>query len=171
MALLDSIQAQALSSAYPHANGCYIYDFLLKNLDETASLCEHIARLYPQPSYAALGISELLINAIEHGNLGIGYHRKTTLLHDGSWLQEIRRRQLLPENRHKTVRVHFVRYSRLIALTISNDGDGFDWQKYTALTTRNSSRANGRGIALARASFDHMEYLGNGNTVMCVASL
>ena len=47
------------------------------------------------------GLLELFVNAIEHGNLGIGYEEKTRLLGEGILSEEIERRLELPENADK----------------------------------------------------------------------
>ncbi len=49
-----------------------------------------------------MGLSELLVNAIEHGNLEIGYDEKSRLLQSEGWQGEIDRRLALPEYTDQT---------------------------------------------------------------------
>jgi hypothetical protein len=52
-------------------------------------------------------------------------------------------------------------------MTIQDEGDGFDWQKYLDFDPERAFDPHGRGIAMARMmSFDALEYQGKGNTVV-----
>lgn len=106
----------------------------------------------------------MLINAIEHGNLGIGYSTKTSLMKTGIWEQEVLRRQNLPQNQRKKAEVFFRRKADRIELTISDQGEGFDWEKYLEISPSRARDMHGRGIALAKMlSFDDISYEGPGN--------
>lgn len=51
--------------------------------------------------------------------------------------------------------------------SIRDQGDGFDWSNHLDFSPERAFDTHGRGIALARKlSFDSLEYLGNGNTVL-----
>jgi hypothetical protein len=58
------------------------------------------ARRCPQPDRVALGLRELMINTVEHGNLGIDYAGKSQLLLDGDLAAELERRQQFGECRN-----------------------------------------------------------------------
>lgn len=114
----------------------------------------------------ALGLHELLSNAIEHGNLGVCYEEKCHLLTEGLWTEEIRRLESLPENQAKQVKVHFERDAQDLSFTITDQGEGFDWNPYLEFDPERLFDPNGRGIATARImGFDCLEYLGKGNIV------
>lgn len=118
------------------------------------------------------GISELLINAVEHGNLGIQYAEKTALLHAGRWLSEVELRQASPDYNHKQVSVHMQRHADHMILQIDDEGDGFDWKKYMEFNAERASDPHGRGIAMANMlSFDKLAYQGKGNSVICTVNL
>jgi hypothetical protein len=57
--------------------------------------------LLPEPRSAVYGLNELLINAVEHGNLGITYDEKIKLVVEGRLESEIERRLALPQNQAK----------------------------------------------------------------------
>lgn len=144
-------------------------EFSFRTLAEAETLAAFIADRLPQPESAVLGISELLINAVEHGNLGIGYAEKGQLKREGRWLEEIERRLALPENRNKRVRVWVVRNTATTNIRVADDGCGFDWQKYLDFDPERACDPNGRGITLARlASFASLSYEGAGNVVVAV---
>lgn len=145
-------------------------EFAIQTLGEAGQLAAFIARTCPDPEAAVLGISELLVNGIEHGNLGLGYADKTRLKLNDEWHSEIARLSALPENAGKRVRLAFARTAEAISLRISDDGQGFNWQDYLEFSPDRACDPNGRGIALARLmSFSQLRYEGCGNTV--VASL
>lgn len=140
--------------------------FNLHTIDEARSLAAFLANACPEPEKVVTGLSELLLNAVEHGNLGITYEEKSALNREGRWLEEIERRLGLPEYRDKLVDVNFSNDGQLIRIRISDQGSGFDWEKYLEIDPARVYDSHGRGIAMARMlSFDNMEYLGAGNEV------
>jgi DNA-binding response OmpR family regulator len=137
--------------------------------EETAT---QLASLFPQPARALGGIAALLLNAVEHGLLGIGYQRKGELLATETWLTEIESRESLPENRAKTVKVAIERQPDRTRLTIADPGPGFDWRAYLDFSHERATARHGRGIAQARASgFDKLAYNPAGNIVQAEAGI
>jgi CheY-like chemotaxis protein/anti-sigma regulatory factor (Ser/Thr protein kinase) len=140
--------------------------FSFRTLAEARALAAVLAAGFPDPAAAALGLVELLVNAVEHGNLGITLHEKAALLKAGAWEQEIERRLASPENRGKRVEVRFAREAQQVEVRIRDCGAGFDWRAFQELDPVCAFEPNGRGIALARQlSFPDLEYLGTGNEV------
>ncbi len=143
--------------------------FEIRTLTEAAELSTLLAYAFPEPETQVVGLSELLINAVEHGNLGITYEEKSRLNSDGSWQQEVNRRLALEENRRKRVRVEFERVDGEISVRILDEGTGFDWTRYLEIDPRRAFDTHGRGIAMAnKFSFSRMEYCGCGNEVIAV---
>jgi anti-sigma regulatory factor (Ser/Thr protein kinase) len=146
--------------------------FEIHTLDDAEYLSTFVSQFFPDPARVVLGVSELLTNAIEHGNLGITYEEKSALNREGKWLSEIERRLAMPENQEKKALVSYVRSKENIVLTIKDEGNGFDWEKYLYITPDRATDSHGRGIAISRMlSFDSMEYTGNGNEVVCTILL
>lgn len=147
-------------------------EFSIQTLDEASRLAAFIAGTCPNPEVAVLGISELLVNGIEHGNLGLGYADKTRLKLNDEWHGEVARLAALPENAGKRVRLSFSRNGDGIQLRIGDDGRGFDWHDYLELCPERACDPNGRGIALARMmSFSQLRYEGCGNTVVATLAV
>ncbi len=153
--------------------GClYRGEFRLRTLEETYDLAVLLAQACPNPEKVAFGFNELLVNGLEHGNLGITYQEKTRLQEANIWEDEIVRRQNLPEHAGKFVEVVFERCPEKILVTITDQGPGFDWSEYEEIKANRILASHGRGIAMAKAlSFDYLEYLGAGNQVVCVINL
>ena len=141
-------------------------------MEEAREIGVFLSGLCPVPDMAVIGLVELLVNAIEHGNLGISYADKTRLRHEGAWDHEVRRRLLLPENKHKRAEVAVVRSSDELSFTIRDHGPGFDWRKYMEFDPERAFDPNGRGIAMARQlSFSRLVYEGRGNMVVAAVKL
>ncbi|WP_448205371.1 response regulator [Azospirillum sp. sgz302134] len=120
----------------------------------------------------SFGVLELLLNAIEHGNLGIGSARKQALLEEGALAEEIERRLAEPARSARSVSVRYERGPDGAVIRIEDDGDGFDWRAYAHIDLDHAFHAHGRGIAMARMlSFDALEYEGRGNVVVARVNL
>ena len=100
-------------------------DYRLRTLEEARVLAGLLAQCSADPERIVVGLSELLINAVEHGNLGISYDEKTALIDAGAWEAEVARRLDLPENRDKRARVAFERATGEIRYRIEDCGAGF----------------------------------------------
>ncbi len=145
--------------------------FRIRSIDEAYDLALLVAQACPNPEKVAFGLHELIVNGVEHGNLQIGYDEKTQLHETNQWEEEIARRQMMEEHAHKFVEVLFERYADQIRLTVTDQGAGFDWGEYQEIRADRIMESHGRGIAMAKAmSFDHLEYQGNGNQVVCVVN-
>lgn len=141
--------------------------FRFQTLDDARVLASHLARICPEPERAVQGLQELLVNAVEHGNLGIHYTEKGRYVLAGTWTEEIERRLQAPEYSRRFAEVSFRRGPEQLSFTIADQGDGFDWTEYMDFSPERAFDIHGRGIAMARhLSFDSLEYLGNGNTVV-----
>lgn len=146
--------------------------FRFASLEEGRMLANFFAQAAPDPEKRVIGLQELLINAVEHGNLGLSYQDKTELLMEGRWQEEVERRLGLPAYRERFVEVLFERIPQAIRFTIRDQGEGFDWRKYLDFDPARIFDPHGRGIAMARMmSFSALEYQGNGNTVLATIEL
>lgn len=147
-------------------------EFSVRTIQEARDVAALVAGLCPEPEIAVIGLSELLLNAIEHGNLGIDYAEKARLKREDTWEQEIERLLALPQNKNKRASISFERGPGQIGFTIRDCGPGFDWTPYLDLDPQRAFDPNGRGIALARhISFAHLEYVGNGSEVIATVGV
>jgi len=141
--------------------------FAFQTVEQARDLGAMLANTCPDPSATVIGLTELLINAVEHGNLGITYEDKSKLYASGGWSDEVRRRLKLPENSGKYAEVAFEREDQAIRFVIRDQGTGFDWRSYLQVDPQRAFDTHGRGIAMAnRLSFSHIEYRGRGNEVI-----
>ena len=149
--------------------------YACKTPDEARTLAGQLAQLCPDPEQALIGLLELLLNAVEHGNLGISYAEKSALVQQSALGAELERRLLLPEYADKTATVSVTWTGDEIHFLIRDQGAGFDWSPYLEIDPARVRHPNGRGIAWAKGvSFQRIEYHGIGNEVLavvCIASL
>jgi len=114
----------------------------------------------------SIGLSELLINAVEHGNLGIGYEKKEEYLMNDTLEQEITRRLEKEENREKYVSLIFKKLEGFLKITIKDMGRGFDYNQYLTIDPERVFNLHGRGVAMANMNFKNgIKYLEKGNIV------
>ena len=144
-------------------------EFSFRTPADAINIASLLANVHSDPDRLVLGLSELMINAVEHGNLGINYSKKTELLRTGCLPQEIEYRLSQPEYAVRSAQVHFVRANGEISFLITDQGQGFDWIQYLQITPERAFHSHGRGIAMAKiVSFDRVEYLGCGNQVRAI---
>ncbi|MDX1318983.1 MAG: response regulator, partial [Oceanospirillum sp.] len=147
-------------------------EFSLRTLDEARLLTNAISQMYPDPKRVATGLLELLVNGIEHGNLNISYEEKTHLLMSRQWHEEVEKRLRQPEYQDRKVVVQYEKGPNQITLTITDEGQGFDWAPYLEIQPERVFHLHGRGIAMARRiSFDSLDYQGCGNRVIATVQL
>lgn len=140
--------------------------FVVRTLEEAETAAGLLSLGAADPESVAMGLAELLVNGIEHGNLGIDFATKARLKSDDVWMDEVTRRGSLLENAHKTVKVRLRRDGGDFCVHVQDEGDGFDWEPFLELAPERAFAPNGRGIAISRQiAFTSMEYLGKGNQV------
>jgi DNA-binding response OmpR family regulator len=141
--------------------------FKIRNLHECHLVASQVAQLCPAPHRVVTGISELLVNALEHGNLKIGYEEKSNLMRRGMWQIEVDRRLNARENVGGFIELEFQVAADTVQIRLRDQGTGFDWTPYMDFDPDRAFDPHGRGIAVARlSSFDDLEYIGVGNEVV-----
>lgn len=128
---------------------------------DLAALGAHVA---PDPQRVILGLTELMLNAVEHGNLEITYAEKSALIASDTLETEVERRLSQPDYGLRRARLSIKRDQAGVHFQISDEGSGFDWRSFIEMSPARAFDTHGRGIAMSRLlSFDRLEYLGNGN--------
>ena len=161
-------ELKASLADHEHALACLTEgSFSIRTLEEARALASFIALLGAQPETLAMGLSELLVNGVEHGNLGIDFAEKSRLREADRWEAEVARRLALDENRGKSVRLRVRGDDSRWTFEIHDDGPGFDWRRFLDFDPERAFAPNGRGIALSRQlSFASLTYLPPGNQVV-----
>ncbi len=120
-----------------------------------------------------LSIYEMLVNAMEHGNLEIDYDMKKSILEKVDdyqrFLQE--RAQSEPYNSRKVIFTYHYNNGTL-TFQITDEGKGFDVSKIPSPRDReNIDNLNGRGIFITRINMDEIFYNEKGNSVTMIKRL
>jgi PAS domain S-box-containing protein len=117
-----------------------------------------------------LAVREMIVNAIEHGNLDISFNEKTVMVQEKKYMKLISERQNDERYRNKKVTVHYSIDDKQARYVIIDEGNGFDHQSFM----KEENLANqvmlphGRGILMARSIFDEIVYNETGNEVTLV---
>jgi len=115
--------------------------------------------------------SELIMNAYEHGNMGITEVEKKNLLESDEYYNYLLKKEKICD---KIIDVKFyLTYelnSETIIIKISDDGNGFDTERLRSHLV-NGTSFNGRGILMSKMSVEGVYYSPKGNEVIIIHQL
>jgi len=116
-----------------------------------------------------LGLGELILNAVEHGNLGISFSEKNDAVH-ADILQNLYIKRLLdPELADKNVEIYYEKSNNACKWVITDQGQGFDPESIpNPLSEEGILRLHGRGIFICKFHFDELFYNEKGNQVTVI---
>ncbi len=119
-----------------------------------------------------LALSELIVNAIEHGNCEISYEEKTAAMERGmSVVDIVQQKNIDPEIAKRRVQFSWESSQERTTFTIRDDGKGFDVEAVRALSdSQDPYSSHGRGIRMAELFAGKLQYNGPGNEVTMVIS-
>jgi DNA-binding response OmpR family regulator len=143
--------------------------FELKTFSEARRVANYISRFSADQNKYIVGLTALLTNAIEHGNLELGFEAKQRLLLENKYDDEINKRMHNPNFRDRkvTAELHRKDSEGIYAVFIKDEGKGFNWQDYIDFDPNRMTDPNGRGIAMANIMIPGaVEYWGKGNMVV-----
>ncbi|MBP9163149.1 MAG: ATP-binding protein [Leptospiraceae bacterium] len=118
-----------------------------------------------------LCVRELIINAMEHGNLGITFEEKSESLINGTYIQILMDRQKSLINSKKRITVESSLTPEKMEVIITDEGDGFDHEKMLARSMNDDTNGilgHGRGIAMSKIFLDSIVYNEKGNSVRII---
>ncbi|WP_135076559.1 ATP-binding protein [Terasakiella sp. SH-1] len=144
-------------------------EFVFKNFEEAQALARLLSSLSPDKKILRLGMMELFVNAIEHGNLEITHEEKIDLRNQGRWVEEIEKRQEDAVFRERCASLKLKRDNDRLYLRLEDEGQGFDWEKVMkAMQEKANLTKSGRGIVIVQKSgLENISYIGKGNIVEC----
>ena len=114
---------------------------------------------------------EIIINAIEHGNLNISFEEKSKATNDGNYLEFVLSRQKDPNYKDKKVTIEFLLNSNKVMYKIEDEGNGFNYREIIQKiqnTVDEDMLAHGRGLRMAFNIFDEVKFNKKGNQVLLV---
>ena len=141
--------------------------YVIQTPSEARKLADQISIDADDPLSVSLGLTELLLNAIEHGNAEIGGRLKAKLIESDRWPDALYERLLAPPYCDRKVTVDVSDAPGRLVIRICDEGPGFDWQAHRDPTVH---AVCGRGIQVAREiAFELLSYDGKGNVVLAEA--
>lgn len=119
-----------------------------------------------------LALREVLLNAVEHGNLEVSYQEKTEASEQGSLDTLLAARLGNSELAARQVFVDVTRTEGEILVLVEDQGRGFDWRSIPdPRDPANLLRGHGRGVLLAHLSVDELLFNNAGNQVTLIVRL
>jgi two-component system, sensor histidine kinase LadS len=121
-----------------------------------------------------IALQEILINAIEHGNLEIDYNTKTELKKtDSNYLNVLLQKGVEANKKNKKVFITYTLDDKKAMYSIVDQGKGFDWKHFMSLDVENFSgdltkSYHGVGLQMVKSAFDEISYNEKGNEVTLV---
>ncbi|MCP9446598.1 MAG: response regulator [Nitrospira sp.] len=181
--VLDRVRCGAVGSTTP-VSSVLRFDqrFVLTNdpssIDEAVLwLVGETAKMMPDTMQMGLrgALQELLVNAVEHGNLEISHDEKKQAVAKGCYdalLDERAARPVL-RDRRVIVEVSYDGQARRLYYRIRDQGKGFNWR--TMLERKPDGvglmDGSGRGLLLVRSLFPDLSYNERGNEAMFTVPL
>lgn len=118
-----------------------------------------------------LGLREIIINAIEHGNLNISFEEKTKATAEGNYLEFVLSRQKDPNYKDKKVTIEFLLNCNKVMYKIEDEGNGFNYREIIQKiqnTVDEEMLGHGRGLRMVFNIFDEVKFNRKGNQVLLV---
>ncbi|MDD5053419.1 MAG: response regulator [Sulfuricurvum sp.] len=115
---------------------------------------------------AQIVFTELMMNAYEHGNLGIGSQAKHELIAKDSYIDILMEREIYCV-KQIDVKIYLIEKetNRYLVTQITDEGAGFDTKTLSKIF-RNTAQYNGKGVYLSRQASMGLYYNKVGNSVM-----
>lgn len=149
--------------AYNNSRSCI--ERYARTLADARRVADEMAAATDDPITVSIGLTELILNGIEHGNLEIGSTLKSQLLEEERWDLEIAERLTRSPWCERQVKILMITGDDGYEWIISDEGTGFDWRNRDKdIPTKT---LNGRGLLLAeQMSFDSLSYNEAGNVAI-----
>ncbi|HHO75445.1 MAG TPA: response regulator [Deltaproteobacteria bacterium] len=111
-----------------------------------------------------IALGEIMLNAIEHGNLNITMKEKRSATEKGDYNELLCERKTDPAHAGKAVTMDIYMDTEKLVYTITDQGNGFDY-KTIFDTDPYAHIGSGLGLFIARSFFSEVAYEGCGNKV------
>jgi len=123
-------------------------------------------------SNATLTFTEMLLNAHEHGNLGIDYEQKHKMIEDGSYWDYLETQETTVD-KNIMINLYKVKYhdnQSYLLTNIIDEGEGFNTQILSTIL-RNRDGFNGKGVYISHKLSAGIYYNKKGNDVTFIHKL
>jgi len=121
--------------------------------------------------FLASCLREVIVNAVEHGNLRIGFDEKSESMRTGRYFELLQERRLDPRYRALRVVVEYSISASRATFRVTDEGSGFDHAKYAKGAGGEPDAdilEHGRGLFITMGAFDKVLFNEAGNQVTLV---
>jgi anti-sigma regulatory factor (Ser/Thr protein kinase) len=151
----------------------WINNYLSTAEDVSYRITRNIVKFINQRelNFLRIALREMIVNAIEHGNLGITFEEKSEAIIEDRYFEMLAIRQRDPRYESRKVEIYYAIDNEKVTFRITDEGEGFDHQTFLQNNSRNANtllRAHGRGITMSKNYFDEICYNRRGNQVLLV---
>ncbi|MBO7054701.1 MAG: ATP-binding protein [Bacteroidales bacterium] len=158
--LQNTIEKPSSFSLTAHNSLTEISSIVDELLEDTNPIFENIK------TDLRIGLEELIINAIEHGNLNISFEEKSTAILNGTFDSLLAQRQADERYKNKSITVTFHQEPEYDEWFIKDEGIGFNPCDIPCLIRESELKnLHGRGIFISRFHFDEIQYSEGGTKV------
>lgn len=115
-------------------------------------------------------VREVVINAVEHGNLQISFDEKSESMKAGRYFELLQERRTDPRFRSRKVVVEYSISGSRATFRVTDEGDGFDYKRFVQADGAPSAELleHGRGLFITMSAFDKVLFNDKGNQVTLV---
>ena len=120
--------------------------------------------------FLASCLREIVVNAVEHGNLEIGFDEKSESMKEGRYFEFLQERRADPRFRSRKVVVEYSVSSSRATFRVTDQGPGFDYRRFVRGDGAPSEELleHGRGLFITLGAFDKVLFNDRGNQVTLV---
>jgi len=120
-----------------------------------------------------LGLREIVLNAMEHGNLEIGFQKKTEALENRNYMLLLNNQQKDPQFRRRKIHIEYSLEPEKVEYIVRDEGKGFDHHFFEKQQhqKKGSLALHGRGIMMTKNIFDTVVYSKKGSEVRLMKKL
>ncbi|NIP67406.1 hypothetical protein GWM83_02165 [Candidatus Bathyarchaeota archaeon] len=121
-------------------------------------------------NFLSICLREILINAVEHGNLEITFDDKSKAQEEERYFEFLQERQQQSPYKTRTVNIEYSITPKRAIYRITDMGKGFDHKTFISKgdEPRPELLEHGRGLFMTLNAFDTVKYNDKGNQVMLV---
>ncbi|MCU0576105.1 MAG: SpoIIE family protein phosphatase [Desulfobacterota bacterium] len=121
----------------------------------------------PDMEMLKMALGEILLNAVEHGNLNISMEEKAAAVKNGTFENLIKQRKKHPSYASRLVTLQVLMDLDILQFVVTDQGDGFEYQKEYD-PDPHAHIGSGLGVQIARNFFNGVIYEGCGNKVRLI---
>ncbi len=147
-----------------------ICNYLITAEEITHRITRNLKKYLDSSTLKMLRISlrEIIINAVEHGNLEISFEDKSKAMMEDNYFETVQSRQMRPDLGRRKVLIEYSVNSERVCYTVTDEGSGFDHKEFREKSSDIMNAmllSHGRGISMTVNTFDEVLFNEKGNSV------